>query len=626
MGGDERKTTHERSFQVKEVMSGDNSSATSSCGSLPVPPDGGWGWVVCGAAFFCMVILDGMMFSFGVMNLELLHYFQESKGRTAMVGSALMGTHLMLGPVVSAMVNCWGIRKVTMAGGLVAGIAFALSTMSPCISVLIVIYGVMGGVGVSMIYLPSLLAVGFYFEKRRALANGITSSGSGIGAFLYSPLTNILQGYYGWKGALLILSGLVLNCAPCGALYRPLLVRMKRSVSYLHVCEESPPSIKSPPTPVPPPAKTPFSRADDLHRLVLSKNAQQFDILKDLKSYSMDGINQPRNEVPQQIEEQYASSDENSDSDDCVDSSSDISPNGNLLQIPQTEKQTSVSTDNVYPSTIRVRTTSNNTIRSCGSSLKPLSRKDLYYSGSLLRIPEYRSNPSVRSLTVNLHEENTTWNGRTGWMATIDRLIGLSLLRTPVFLLLVGMGVLWTTHSTVLTILPHQAVLQGISNSRAALLLSIIGVTNTCGRILAGWISDRPEVDVLWVNIIALFLGGAVCVVIPFTASYALLCLQAAIFGLCMATWTSLRPILLVEMLGLDNLTNAFGLMAMFQGVAFLFGPPLAGMLYDITSSYTMPFLMCSAAFITSGLLCLPMRRVATCRCWSNDIDIDIEG
>ncbi len=65
--------------------------------SLPTPPDGGWGWVICAAAFVCMVILDGMMFSFGVFFLDLLDDFGESKGTTAWVGSTLMGTHLIVG-------------------------------------------------------------------------------------------------------------------------------------------------------------------------------------------------------------------------------------------------------------------------------------------------------------------------------------------------------------------------------------------------------------------------------------------------------------------------------------------------------------------------------------------------
>ena len=52
-----------------------------------------------------MVILDGMMFSFGVFFLDLLDYYGESKGKTAMVGSMLMGMHLFLGPVTSALVS-----------------------------------------------------------------------------------------------------------------------------------------------------------------------------------------------------------------------------------------------------------------------------------------------------------------------------------------------------------------------------------------------------------------------------------------------------------------------------------------------------------------------------------------
>ena len=73
------------------------SSTCSSYASLPVPPDGGYGWVVCFGSFFCMLILDGMLFSFGVFFVELLDSFGESKGKTAWVGSTLMGTHLIVG-------------------------------------------------------------------------------------------------------------------------------------------------------------------------------------------------------------------------------------------------------------------------------------------------------------------------------------------------------------------------------------------------------------------------------------------------------------------------------------------------------------------------------------------------
>ena len=38
--------------------------------SLPVPPDGGWGWVVCASSFMVMIILDGLLFRLGPSMLR----------------------------------------------------------------------------------------------------------------------------------------------------------------------------------------------------------------------------------------------------------------------------------------------------------------------------------------------------------------------------------------------------------------------------------------------------------------------------------------------------------------------------------------------------------------------------
>ena len=49
--------------------------------------------------------------------------------------------------------------------------------------------------------LPAVVAVGYYFEKRRALATGISVCGSGVGTFLLAPLATLLLDEFGWKGA-----------------------------------------------------------------------------------------------------------------------------------------------------------------------------------------------------------------------------------------------------------------------------------------------------------------------------------------------------------------------------------------------------------------------------------------
>ena len=49
--------------------------------------------------------------------------------------------------------------------------------------------------------------MGFYFEKKRAIATGLAVCGSGIGTFIFAPLCNYLVEEYTWKGATLILAG-----------------------------------------------------------------------------------------------------------------------------------------------------------------------------------------------------------------------------------------------------------------------------------------------------------------------------------------------------------------------------------------------------------------------------------
>jgi len=48
-------------------------------------------------------------------------------------------------------------------------------------------------------YLPSIVMVGFYFDKKRAMATGIAVCGTGIGTFVLAPIVNLLASEYGWK-------------------------------------------------------------------------------------------------------------------------------------------------------------------------------------------------------------------------------------------------------------------------------------------------------------------------------------------------------------------------------------------------------------------------------------------
>lgn len=63
----------------------------------PVPPDGGWGWVVMFASFIISILVDGVCLNIGVFYPYFLDYFQQSKGKTSVAGSVLNGTYLLVG-------------------------------------------------------------------------------------------------------------------------------------------------------------------------------------------------------------------------------------------------------------------------------------------------------------------------------------------------------------------------------------------------------------------------------------------------------------------------------------------------------------------------------------------------
>uniref|UniRef100_A0A182TKX4 Major facilitator superfamily (MFS) profile domain-containing protein n=1 Tax=Anopheles melas TaxID=34690 RepID=A0A182TKX4_9DIPT len=207
---------------TQEYTSPDDDDGGCEYHDMPPPPDGGYGWVIVFASFMCNMIVDGIAYTFGVFLNEFVVYFGEGKGTVAWVGSLLSGMYLSAGPVVSALANKYGCRAVCIAGSIISCAAFALSTLSTSVTMLMLTYGVMGGIGFGLIYLPAVVAVGYYFETKRSLATGIAVCGSGFGTFAFAPLANMLLENFDWKNSNLILAGLILNCAVFGAMMRPL--------------------------------------------------------------------------------------------------------------------------------------------------------------------------------------------------------------------------------------------------------------------------------------------------------------------------------------------------------------------------------------------------------------------
>ena len=117
----------------------------------------------------------------------------------------------------------------------------------------------------------------------------------------------------------------------------------------------------------------------------------------------------------------------------------------------------------------------------------------------------------------------------------------------------------------------------GIEGDKAAYLLSVIGISNTVARLLLGWLSDREWINRLYLYNSCLVICGISMGASVFCTDYTTQAVYCAIFGVTSGAYVGLTSVVLVDLLGLDKLTNAFGLLLMFQGIASVIGPPIIG-------------------------------------------------
>jgi len=92
---------------------------------------------------------------------------------------------------------------------------------------------------------------------------------------------------------------------------------------------------------------------------------------------------------------------------------------------------------------------------------------------------------------------------------------------------------------TAFTFIVDHAMLLGVSTTRAALLLTVLGISSGPSRLLVGWVADWPSVDSVVLYTIALLVAGSSTCTLPSLRSYQLLCGYQVVYGICCGMWTT---------------------------------------------------------------------------------------
>ncbi|XP_071485702.1 monocarboxylate transporter 13-like [Diadema antillarum] len=183
-------------------------------------PDGGWGWMVVLAGFFCNFLNAGFVQTLGVYLVEWQDHFGVGAGALAAISSEFSCISHLVGIPAGALCSRYGCRRVELLSGFIATLATFLGAFATKLWHLH-LFAIFTGIGYGMAFPPPIAIISLYFKKRLGLANGLLYTGIGVGILAMGPLLAVLCKTYGWEGALLVHSALTANTLVCGALFRP---------------------------------------------------------------------------------------------------------------------------------------------------------------------------------------------------------------------------------------------------------------------------------------------------------------------------------------------------------------------------------------------------------------------
>lgn len=137
-----------------------------------------------------------------------------------------------------------------------------------------------------------------------------------------------------------------------------------------------------------------------------------------------------------------------------------------------------------------------------------------------------------------------------------------------------------------------------------------LAITSGLGRLLFGYIADRPKINRVMLQQIAVGLIGVSTMLMPLTKSYFIIIIFVLLIGLFDGCFISMIGPIAIDICGPDGASQAIGFLFGLCALPLTIGPPAAGMLYDHTGSYVMPFILSGISPIVSSLLMCMMHCV----------------
>ena len=158
-----------------------------------------YGYNIVTAGFGIQAVGWGVTIAFGVFFTPLLVDFEWSRATLSGAQSLALFISGLLSILIGRLSDRFGPRMVMSVGAFFFGLGLLLMSGLNHIWQLFLFYGVIFGIGLSVVDVISLSITARWFVRRRGIMTGIVKVGTGAGQLVIPLVASLLIAGYGWQ-------------------------------------------------------------------------------------------------------------------------------------------------------------------------------------------------------------------------------------------------------------------------------------------------------------------------------------------------------------------------------------------------------------------------------------------
>ncbi|CAH2102200.1 unnamed protein product [Euphydryas editha] len=516
-------------------MSSQGKSSLGSCDSDEkkyemVPPEGGWGYVVCVGLSVIFIAGTAHQPVFGFIYNDFLDELGVGTGAVTVVYGVFQVTLAIAGFSSNIVLKKLSLRQVGLIGAFIYTLASFLAIFVSSTTQLIITNGFLQGMGMGLLIPVSYTSFNSYFTRKKVLYLSLCKASIGLITMVYPLFIKFTLTEYGFRGTLAILCAISAHSIFGALVMQPVQWHM---VKRMKSCEKI---VLIPPTPA------------------SENNQEKFDFTSNT----------------------VAIRDTKSVQDLYTKTVNDQKESG-LLFVPKL-------TDSRRLSIPVVLIPSDSRADSKFSSNDNVYLENLFKAASVSSLGHF-GNIVVEPLPVIKNKE--------GKWQTVAEYLDLTLLKDIVYdNIIVGMAMTFFADLTFFTLEPLFLDKNNLSKGEIANIIAIGGATDMSARLLLGVSGQFFKMNSRYMFYVGALLTALFRLVFMQFTTYLPLLILTGILGALRSLVHIAQPIVLAEHVPIERYPPAYALYMLLAGAISLSVGPMIGFLRDYTGSYVIAFLM----------------------------------